>query len=131
MGQPCMSVFATFVNGLVASDVGRFPDVWNIRETHPKGGPVRTLVRYQMRTQDPALPEDAQNINKLAHTLRKVLPPSKGDRTGRPGTTDEQRAKDTESRIAARERGTLRLCMGFFLLICCGPFGWGPVLIVF
>ena len=47
--------------------------MWNIRETHPRGGPVETLVRYWMRTPDPALPEDAQNINKLAHILRKVL----------------------------------------------------------
>ena len=31
------------------------------------------------------------------------LPPSKGDRTGRPGTTDEQRAKDTESTRASTQ----------------------------
>ena len=63
MGQPFMSVFAAFVNGQVtenpgvtglaeievewlnqfrkqlisALDVGRFPEMWNIRETHPKG----------------------------------------------------------------------------------------------
>ena len=99
MGQPYMSVFTAFVNGLVtenpggtglaevevewlnqfreqlvsASSVGWFLEMLNIRETHPKGGPVRTLVRYRMRTPDPALPEDAQNINKLAHILRKVL----------------------------------------------------------
>ena len=30
-------------------------------------------MRYRMRTRDPALPEDAQNINKLAHVLRKVI----------------------------------------------------------
>ena len=30
-------------------------------------------------------------------------PPSKGDRTGRPGTTDEQRAKDTESTRASTQ----------------------------
>ena len=104
MGQPFMSVFAAFVNGLVkenpggtglaeveveslnqfrkqlisASDVGWFLEMWNIRETHPKGGPVRTLVRFRMRTSDPTLPEDAQNINKLAHILRKVLLHRKG-----------------------------------------------------
>ena len=81
---------------------GRFLETWNIRETHPKGAPVRTLVRYRMRTPDPALPEDAQNINKLAHILRK----DPLHRTGRPGTTDEQRAKDTEStRAAPQESG--------------------------
>ena len=63
MGQPFMSVFAAFVNGLttealgstgleeveivwlhefrkkltLALDVGRFLEMWNIRETHPKG----------------------------------------------------------------------------------------------
>ena len=41
--------------------LGLFLEMWNIRETHPKGGPVRTLVRYRMRTPDPALLEDAQN----------------------------------------------------------------------
>ena len=91
MGQPFLSVFAAFVNGLVtenpgvtgleeiqvewlnqfrkqlisASDVGRFLEMWNVRETHPKGGPVRTLVRHRMRT--------PENINKLAHSIRKVL----------------------------------------------------------
>ena len=104
MGQPFMSVFAAFVNGPVtenpggtglaevevewlnqfrkqlisASDVGRFLEMWNTRETHPKRRPVRTLVRYRMRTSDPALLEDAQNINKLAHILRKVLLHRKG-----------------------------------------------------
>ena len=56
---------------LVSGDV-------NIRETLPKGGPVRTLARYRMGTPDPALPEDAQNINKLAHNRRKVLLHRKG-----------------------------------------------------
>ena len=71
-------VFAAFVNGPVTedpgvTDVGPFLEMWNIRETHPKGGPVGTRVRCRMRTPDPALPEDAQKINKLAHILRKVL----------------------------------------------------------
>ena len=49
-----------------------------------------------MRTPDPARPEDAQNINKLARILRK----------GRPSTTDEQRVKDTEStRASPQESG--------------------------
>ena len=73
-----MPVFAAFVNGLKtetlgsagleevemawlhefrkklasALDVGRFLEMWNIRETHPKGGPVRTLVRYRMCAPD-------------------------------------------------------------------------------
>ena len=42
-------------------------DVDNPRDP-PEGGSVRTPVRYRMRTPDPALPEDAQSINKLAHT---------------------------------------------------------------
>ena len=99
-----MSVFAASVNGLMtetlgstgleevemawlhefrkklvsALDVGRFLEMWNIRETHPKGGPVRTLVRYRMCAPDPALQEDAQSITKLAHILRKVLLHRKG-----------------------------------------------------
>ena len=128
MGQPFKLVFAAFVNGLVtenpgrtglaevevewltqfrkhlisAPDVGRFLEMWNIRETHPKGGPVRTLVRYRMRTPDPALPENAQNINKLAHILRKVLLHRKG--IEQEGTTEEQRAKDTESTRASTQQ---------------------------
>ena len=104
MGQPFMSVVAAFVNGLTtetlgstgleevemawlhefrkkvasALDVGRFLEMWNMRETHPKGRPVRTLVRYRMCAPDPTLQEDAQNINKLAHILRKVLLHRKG-----------------------------------------------------
>ena len=104
MGQPFMSVFAAIVNGLTtealgstgleevemawlqefrkkltsALDVGRSLEMWNIRETHPTGGPVRTLVRYRMCAPDPALQEDAQSIIKLAHILRKVLLHRKG-----------------------------------------------------
>ena len=61
-----------------ATAVGRFLEMWNIHETHPKRGSVRGLVRNRMRTPDPALPEDAQSINKLAHILRKVLLHRKG-----------------------------------------------------
>ena len=104
MRQPFMSVFAAFVNGLTtetfgvtgleevemawlhefrkklisALDVGRVLEMWNIGETHPKGRPVRTLVRYRMCAPDPALPQDAQSITKLAHILRKVLLHRKG-----------------------------------------------------
>ena len=104
MGQPFMSVFGAFVKALVAESpgttgpaevemawlsefcrqvtaatvVGRFLEMWNVRETLPKGGSVRTLVRCRMCTPDRALPEDAQSINKLAHILRKVLLHRKG-----------------------------------------------------
>ena len=54
-----------------ALDTNRFLEM-----CHPKGGPVRTLVRYRMCAPDP--PEDAQNITKLAHILRKVLLHCKG-----------------------------------------------------
>ena len=103
-GAALMSVFAAFVNGLTteslgstgleevetawlhefrkkltsALDVGRFLEMWNIRETHPKGRPVRTLLRYRMCAPDPALQEDAQSITKLVHILRKVLLHHKG-----------------------------------------------------
>ena len=96
MGQPFMSVFAAFVNGLAIENPGltglaEVEVEWlNEFRKQPIGcgpvsrdvdyprdsterGPVRTLVRYRMRTPDPALPEEAQNINKLAHILRKVL----------------------------------------------------------
>ena len=131
MGQPFMSVFAAFVNGLVtenpggtglaevevewlnefrkqlisASDVGRFLEMWNIRETHPKGEPVRTLVRYRVRTPDPALPEDAQNINKLAHILRKVLLHRKGiEQEGPAPSTNNERK--IQSQLEHRRKKT-------------------------
>ena len=119
MGQPFMSVFAASVNGLVtetlgstgleevemawlhefrkklvsALDVGRFLEMWNIRETHPKGRPVRTLVRYRMCAPDPALQEDAKSITKLAHILRKVLLHRKGTEQEGPAppTNNEQK----------------------------------------
>ena len=85
-----------------ASDVDRILEMWNMRETHPKGRPVRTLVRYRMRTPDPALREHQQACTHPPQSL----PPSKGNRTGRPGTTDEQRVKDTEpTRASTQEDG--------------------------
>ena len=131
-----MSVFAAFVNGLTtetlgstgleevemawlhefrkklasALDVGRFLEMWNIRETHPKGGPVRTLVRYRMCAPDPALQEDAQSITKLAHILRKVLLHRKGTEQEGPAPPTnnerkiqsqlEQRRKKVEGKYA-------------------------------
>ena len=115
MGQPFMSVFAAFVNGLTTETLGStgleegrdgvaarvsqearlgtgrgsFLEMWHIRETHPKGGPVRTLVRYRMCLPDPALQEDAQSIPKLAHILRKVLLHRKG--TEQPPTNNERK----------------------------------------
>ena len=75
-----------------ASDVCRFQETWNTRETHPTGRPVRTLVRYRMRTPDPALPEDAENIKKLAHILRKVLLHRKGiEQEGPAAPTNNER----------------------------------------
>ena len=129
MGQPFMSVFAAFVNGRVtenpgvtglaeievewlnqfckqlisATDVGRFLE--NVRETHPKGGPVRTLVRYQMRTPDPALPEDAQNINKLAHILRKVFLHRKGIEQKGP-TPQTNNERKIQSQLEHRRKRT-------------------------
>ena len=67
---------------------------------------MRTLVRYRMRPPDPALPEDAENVNKLAHILQQSPSLSKGDRTGSNGTKNEQRAKDTVStRASLQESG--------------------------
>ena len=53
-------------------------DVEHSRDPPESGGPVRNLVRYRMRTPDPALPEDAQSIDQLAHILRNVLLHRKG-----------------------------------------------------
>ena len=52
----------------------------------------------------------AENQQAGTHSLQS-LSPSKGDRTGRPGTTDEQRAKDTESTRASPQesRGQIHL----------------------
>ena len=89
-----------------ASDVDRFLEMWNIRETHPKGEPVRTLVRYRIRTPDPALPEGRAKYQQAGTYSPQSPSPSEGDRTGRPSTADEQRAKDTEStRASPQESG--------------------------
>ena len=61
---------------------------------------------------DPALPEEAQSITKLAHILRKVLLHRKGHRTGRPSTADEQRAKNSESTRAAPQESRGQICQG-------------------
>ena len=57
-----------------ASDVGRFLQMWNIRETHPKGGPLRALVRYRKRTPD-LLSQKTRRVSTSWHIfiLRKVL----------------------------------------------------------
>ena len=86
-----------------ASDVGRFLGMWERSRDPPERGRVRTLVRHRMRTPDPALPEDAQNVNKLAHVLREV---HSSIERGSNSTTDEQRAKETEStRASTQEDG--------------------------
>ena len=129
MGQPFMSVFVAFVNGLTteavgstgleeaemawlhefrkklasALDVGRFLEMWNTRETHPKGGPVRTLVRCRMCAPDPALQEDAQSITKLAHILRKVLLHRKGTEQEGPAPPTNNERK-IQSQLEQRRR---------------------------
>ena len=85
-----------------ASDVGRFLEMWNIRETHPKWEPVRTLVRYRMRTPDPALQEDTQNISKLAHILRKVLHRKEIEQEGPAPPTNNERK--TQSQLEQRRK---------------------------
>ena len=79
-----------------ASDVDRFLEMWNVRETHPKEGPVRTLVRYRMRTPHPALRVDAQRINKLAHILRKFLLHRKEIEQEGPAPLTNNERKNTE-----------------------------------
>ena len=131
MGQPFMSVFAAFVNGLTtealgstgleevemawlhefrkkltsALDVGRFLEMWNIRETHPKGGPVRTLVRYRMSPRG-----CTEHHQTGTHSTQSSSAPQ-GHRAGRPSTADEQRAKNSESTRAAPQEsgGQIRL----------------------
>ena len=136
MEQPIMSVFVAFVNGLVtetpgtrglaevevawlnefrkqltsATEVGRFLEMWKICET----GRINAHSRYRMRTPDPALPEDAQSINKLAHILRKVLPHRKGIEQESPAPTKnnerklqsqlEQRRKRVEGQYTQKKR---------------------------
>ena len=75
---------------------------------------MRTLVRHRMRTPDPALPEDAQSINKLAHILRKVLLHRKGKEQEGPAPPTnnerklqcqlEQRRKRVEGKYTKKKR---------------------------
>ena len=118
-----MSVFAAFVNGPVtenrgvtglaeievewlnqfrkqpisASDVGRFLEMWNhSRDPSERGGPVRTPVRSDANARPCSLGGCAEHQQAGTHSPQGPSP-SEVDLTGRPGTTDEQRAKDTES----------------------------------
>ena len=132
MGQPFMSVFAAFVNGLVtenpggtglaevevewlnqfrkqlisASDVGGFLEMWNIRETHPKRGARANSGEIRDANARPCSSGGSAEHQQAGTHPPQSPPPSKGYRTGRPGTTDEQRAKDTEStRASTQEDG--------------------------
>ena len=128
-----MSVFAAFVNGLVtenpggrtglaevevewlnrfrkqlisASDVGRFLEMWNIRETHPKGRTSANSGEIPDANARPCSSGGCAEHQQAGTHSPQSPPPSKRDRTGRPSTTDEQRAKDTESaRASPQESG--------------------------
>ena len=130
MGQPFMSVFAAFVNGLVtenpggtglaevevdwpnqfrnqlisASDVGRFLEMWNIRETDPKGGTRTNSGEIPDANARPCSSGGCAEHQQAGTHPPQSHPPSTGDRTGGPGTTDEQRAKYTESTRASTQQ---------------------------
>ena len=101
-----------FANSLIsASDVGRFLEMWNIRETHPKGGTSANSGEIPDANARPCSPGGCAEYQQAGTHSPQSPPPSKGGRTGRPGTTDEQRAKDTESARASLQesRGQVHL----------------------
>ena len=124
MGQPFMSMFAAFVNGPVTENP------WRDRAGGSRGGmaePIPQTAHLGVEcgsvsgdvehSRDPPERETSTNSRPCScggcteHQQAgthppKSPPPSIGDRTGRPGTTDEQRAKDTEStRASTQEDG--------------------------
>ena len=135
MGQPFMSVFATFVNGLTTEALGPTGlegvgvawlhefrkkltsalDVVSSRcgtfaRPTRKGRPVRTLIRYRMCAPDPALQEDAQSITKLAHILRKVLVHRKGtEQEGPAPPTNNERKIQSQLEQPQKSGGQIRL----------------------
>ena len=126
MGQPFMSVFAAFVNGLTtealgstatgleevemawlhefrkkltsALDVGRFLEMWNIRETTRKEDQYALWYETGCAHQIP--------LSKHHQTGTHSTQSSSAPQAGRPSTADEQRAKNSEStRAAPQESG--------------------------
>ena len=84
-----------------ATDVGRFLEMWNIRETSPKGGTSANSGEIPDANARPCSSGGCAEHQQAGTHPPQSPPPSKGDRTVRPGTTDEQRAKDTESTRAS------------------------------
>ena len=68
---------------------------------------MRTPVRYRMQTPDHALPEDAQNVNKLAQTLHKFLLHRKGiEQEGpAPQTNNERKIQSQPEHRRKRREG--------------------------
>ena len=128
MGQPFLSVFAAFVNGLVTENRGgtglaevevewlnQFRkqlisasvsgDVEHSRDP-PERGTSTNSGEIPDANARPCSSGGCTEHQQASTHPPQSPPPSKGDRTGRPGTTDEQRAKDTEStRASTQEDG--------------------------
>ena len=112
--SPCFTAWLSeFRKQLTAAtEVGRFLEMWNIRETHPKERSVRTLVGCRVRAPDPSLPEYAQSISKLAHILHKLLHHRKGiEQEGpAPPTNNERKLQSQlEHRRKRTEGKSMRL----------------------
>ena len=127
-----MSVFAAFASGLVtenpgvtglaeievewlnqfrkqlisASDVGPVSgDVEHSRDTSERRTSANS-GKVPDANERPCSPGGCAEYQQASTHSPQGPSPSKGDRTGRPGTTDEQRAKDTEStRASTQEDG--------------------------
>ena len=90
-----------------------------------EGGPVRTLVRYRMRTPDPALPGDAQNYQQAGTHSPQFFSierePNRKARHHRRTTSERPGLLFLHTVL----RLTLHLCMRFFSFVA-GPLAGDP-----
>ena len=122
MGQPFMSVFAAFVNGLdcVAARVsqeahlgtghGSFPRVEHSRDPPERGTSTHSGTIQDVRNRSCSPRGCTEHHQTGTHSTQSSFAPQ-GHRAGRPSTADEQRAKNSESTQAARQEsgGQIRL----------------------
>ena len=126
MGQPFMSVFAAFVNGLTtetlgptgleevemawlhefrkklasALNVGRFLDVEHSRDAPERGTSTHSGTIQDVRTRSCSPRGCTEHDQTGTHSMQSSSTPQ-GHRAGRPSTADEQRAENSESTRAA------------------------------
>ena len=129
LGQPYMSVFGAFINGLgkeeagttglleeeakwasafaeslkVPTDVGKWVEVWTMKEARDPTAAhkKRTVVKYRLRDTQGMMEEESKTAEKLAQVLRKAMLHLKGQEQHGPAPpTNNER--ELQSRLTDR-----------------------------